>query len=173
MLLRTTSTRSGGSLRHQFTGRPWYVWLGPWSVLTLTPLVCFAVFFLLLLLSFAVQYSVHHGSWGGAPMQPSVLIDGHRVMSWNAYVLLRRCSGRSDGGGEGGGGGGSEGGRGGGGSKGAGSSGKGELHVRWMCVEVVAGAVVAVVAVVVSWNADFCPVVTCHFLVVYVVSCCL
>ena len=103
-------------------------------------------------------------------MQPSVLIDGHRVMSWNAYVLLRRCSGRSDGGGEGGegggggggeggceggGGGGSEGGRGGGGSKGAGSSGKGELHVRWMCVEVVAGAVVAVVAVVVSWNVDF------------------
>ena len=95
-------------------------------------------------------------------MQPSVLIDGHRVLSWNAYVLLRRCSGRSDGGGEGceGGGrggseGGSEGGRGGGGSKGAGSSGKGELHVRWMCVEVVAGAVVAVVAVVVSWNVDF------------------
>jgi hypothetical protein len=91
-------------------------------------------------------------------MQPSVLIDGHRVMSWNAYVLLRRCSGRSDGEGngcEGGGGGGSEGGRGGGGSKGAGSSGKGELHVRWMCVEVVAGAVVAVVAVVVSWNVDF------------------
>ena len=68
---------------------------------------------------------------GGAPMQPSVLIDGHRVLSWNAYVLLWRCSGR-------------------------GSSGKGELHVRWMCVEVVAGAVVAVVvAVVVSWNADF------------------
>ena len=78
-------------------------------------------------------------------MQPSVLIDGHRVMSWNAYVLLRRCSGRSDGGGEGceggGGGGGeggsgggseggSEGGGGGGGSEGAGSSGKGELHVR-------------------------------------------
>jgi hypothetical protein len=99
-------------------------------------------------------------------MQPSVLIDGHRVMSWNAYVLLRRCSGRSDGEGngcEGGGGGGSEGGseggrgggRGGGGSKGAGSSGKGELHVRWMCVEVVAGAVAAVVAVVVSWNVDF------------------
>ena len=84
-------------------------------------------------------------------MQPSVLFDGHRVMSWNAYVLLRRCSGRSDGGGEGG----SEGGRGGGGSKGAGSSGKGELHVRWMCVEVVAGAVVAVVAVVGSWNVDF------------------
>ncbi len=86
-------------------------------------------------------------------MQPSVLIDDHRVMSWNAYVLLRRCSGRSDGGGngcEGGGRGGSE-----GGSKGAGSSGKGELHVRWMCVEVVAGAVVAVVAVVVSWNVDF------------------
>jgi hypothetical protein len=80
-------------------------------------------------------------------MQPSVLIDGHRVLSWNAYVLLRRCSGRSDGGGEGGGGG--------GGSEGAGSSGKGELHVRWMCVEVVAGAVVAVVAVVVSWNVDF------------------
>ena len=63
-------------------------------------------------------------------MQPSVLIDGHRVMSWNAYVLLRRCSGRSDGEG-------------------------GELHVRWMCVEVVAGAVVAVVAVVVSWSVDF------------------
>jgi hypothetical protein len=129
------------------------------------------------------KYSVYHGSWGGAPMQPSVLIDGHRVMSWNAYVLLRRCSGRSDGEGngcEGGGGGGSEGGseggrggggsegegceggggggsggRGGGGSKGAGSSGKGELHVRWMCVEVVAGAVAAVVAVVVSWNVDF------------------
>jgi uncharacterized membrane protein YgcG len=95
-------------------------------VLTLTPLVCFAVFFLLLLLSFAVQYSVHHGSWGGAPMQPSVLIDGHRVLSWNTHVLLRRCSGRSDGGGEGG----SEGGGGGGGSEGAGSSGKGELHVR-------------------------------------------
>jgi len=95
-------------------------------------------------------------------MQPSVLIDDHRVMSWNAYVLLRRCSGRRDGegeGGEGGGGGGgeggSEGGRGGGGSKGAGSSGKGELHVRWMCVKVVAGAVAAVVAVVVSWNVDF------------------
>ena len=95
-------------------------------------------------------------------MQPSVLIDGHRVMSWNAYVLLRRCSGRSDGGGEGcegggggGGEGGSEGGGGGGGSEGAGSSGKGELHVRWMCVEVVAGAVVAVVAVVLSWNVDF------------------
>jgi hypothetical protein len=90
-------------------------------------------------------------------MQPSVLIDGHRVMSWNAYVLLRRCSGRSDGGGEGGGGGGSEGGGGGGGSEGAGSSGKGELHVRWSwtCVKVVAGAVVAVVAVVVSWNVDF------------------
>ena len=82
-------------------------------------------------------------------MQPSVLIDGHRVLSWNAYVLLRRCSGRSDGGGEGG-----EGGGGGGGSKGAGSSGEGELHVRWMCV-VVAGAVVAVVAVVLSWNVDF------------------
>ena len=67
-------------------------------------------------------------------MQPSVLIDGHRVMSWNAYVLLRRCSGRRDGegegGSEGGGGGGSEGGGGGGGSEGAGSSGKGELHVR-------------------------------------------
>jgi hypothetical protein len=95
-------------------------------------------------------------------MQPSVLIDGHRVLSWNAYVLLRRCSGRSDGGGEGGEGGGggggeggSEGGGGGGGSEGAGSSGKGELHVRWMCVEVVAGAVAAVVAVVVSWNVDF------------------
>jgi len=73
-------------------------------------------------------------------MQPSVLIDGHRVLSWNAYVLLRRCSGRSDGGG--------------GGGEGPGSSGKGELHVRWMCV-VVAGAVVAVVAVVVSWNVDF------------------
>ena len=94
-------------------------------------------------------------------MQPSVLIDDHRVLSWNAYVLLRRCSGRSDGGGEGcegggggGGEGGSEGGRGGGGSKGAGSSGEGELHVRWMCV-VVAGAVVAVVAVVLSWNVDF------------------
>jgi len=70
-------------------------------------------------------------------MQPSVLIDGHRVMSWNAYVLLRCCSGRSDG--EGG----SEGG------------GGGELHVRWTCVKVVAGAVVAVVAVVVSWNVDF------------------
>ena len=86
------------------------------------------------LLSLAVQYSVYRSSWGGAPMQPSVLIDGHRVMSWNAYVLLRRCSGRSDGGGEGGseggGGGGSEGGGGGGGSEGAGSSGKGELHVR-------------------------------------------
>ena len=89
-------------------------------------------------------------------MQPSVLIDGHRVMSWNAYVLLRRCSGRSDGegGSEGGGGGGSEGG-GGGGGEGPGSSGKGELHVRWMCVEVVAGAVAAVVAVVVSWSVDF------------------
>ena len=87
-------------------------------------------------------------------MQPSVLIDGHRVMSWNAYVLLRRCSGRSDGEGNGCEGG-SDGGRGGGGSKGAGSSGKGELHVRWMCVEVVAGAVAAVVAVVVSWNVDF------------------
>ena len=74
-------------------------------------------------------------------MQPSVLIDGHRVMSWNAYVLLRRSSGHSNGEG--------------GGSKGAGSSGKGELHVRWMCVEVVAGAVVAVVAVVLSWNVDF------------------
>ena len=84
-------------------------------------------------------------------MQPSVLFDGHRVVSWSAYVLLRRCSGRSDG--EGGSEGGSEGdGR--GGSEGAGSSGKGELHVRWMCV-VVAGAVVAVVAVVVSWNVDF------------------
>jgi len=71
-------------------------------------------------------------------MQPSVLIDGHRVMSWNAYVLLRRCSGRSDGGGEG-----------------PGSSGKGELHVRWTCVKVVAGAVAAVVAVVVSWSVDF------------------
>jgi len=58
-------------------------------------------------------------------MQPSVLIDGHRVLSWNAYVLLRRCSGRSDGEGEG-----CEGGGGGGGSEGAGSSGKGELHVR-------------------------------------------
>jgi hypothetical protein len=69
-------------------------------------------------------------------MQPSVLIDGHRVMSWNAYVLLRRCSGRSDG-------------------EGPGSSGKGELHVRWTCVKVVAGAVAAVVAVAVSWNADF------------------
>ena len=93
---------------------------------------------------------------GGAPMQPSVLFDGHRVVSWSAYVLLRRCSGRSDG--EGG----SE-----------GSSGKGELHVRWTCVKVVAGAVAAVVAVAVSWNADFCPVVTYRFLVVYVVSCCL
>ena len=109
-------------------------------------------------------------------MQPSVLIDGHRVMSWNAYVLLRRCSGRSDGEGngcEGGRGGGSEGGGGGGGSEGAGSSGKGELHVRWTCVKVVAGAVAAVVAVAVSWNADFCPVVTYRFLVVYVLSCCL
>jgi hypothetical protein len=126
-------------------------------------------FFLLLLLSFAVQYSVHHGSWGGAPMQPSVLIDGHRVLSWNTHVLLRRCSGRSDGGGEGcegGGGGGGEGGSGGGseggsegggggGGEGPGSSGKGELHVRWTCVKVVAGAVAAVVAVVVSWSVDF------------------
>ena len=96
-------------------------------------------------------------------MQPSVLIDGHRVLSWNAYVLLRRCSGRSDGeggsegGSEGGGRGGSEGGRGGGsgGGEGPGSSGKGELHVRWTCVKVVAGAVAAVVAVVVSWSVDF------------------
>ena len=56
--------------------------------------------------------------------------------------LLLCCSGRSDGGGPGG--------------EGPGSSGKGELHVRWMCVEVVAGAVAAVfVAVVVSWNAEF------------------
>ena len=85
---------------------------------------------------------------GGAPMLPSVLFDGHRVVSWSAYVLLRRCSGRSDG--EGG----SEGG-GGGGGEGPGSSGKGELHVRWTCVKVVAGAVAAVVAVVVSWNVDF------------------
>ena len=145
MLLRTTSTRSGGSLRHQFTGRPWYVWLGPWSVLTLAPLVCFAVcvvVFVCYLLQFSVEvFCLPWFMGGGAPMQPSVLIDGHRVMSWNAYVLLRRCSGRSDGGGEGckggggggsegGGGGGSEGGGGGGGSEGAGSSGKGELHVR-------------------------------------------
>ena len=111
---------------------------GPCSRSRLLSALLFCVCYLS---QFSILFTMVHGRWCS---YATLCFDDHRLLSWNAYVLLRRCSGRSDG--EGG----SE-----GGGEGPGSSGKGELHVRWTCVKVVAGAVAAVVAVVVSWSVDF------------------